>query len=1482
MLSISLAGVPNWVAEGPAPITSNSNVIGPTAAQSSQVGAINAIAVDPTNAKHLFAATVNGGIWQTPDFTAATPSWTTTTDLMPSLAIESIAFSPVNSSVIYAGTGSSSSLMIGGNAVGVYRSSNGGATWQIENPNGIFSGLRIIRIIPTTLDYGQTVFAATTDGGGMGGVFRSDDGGTSWTRLSGANGLPSSGVTDLVENPDNANQFFAATSNTFAGANAGVYELDLTGGNTHWVNVTSNITAADRNASLRIELSVSPAGANPVWASIINANGFYQRVYRGVASGGTINWGSVGPLGGGVNQPPDIFTENQGGLHGAICADQTVDNLVYLGGDASNITKAGYIVRGDSTANTWTGLTPIGVAKDPGTVVPASNSDTTAPHADSRSLVFASGGVLLCACDGGVYQATNPRSTSAGAQTWTSINGTIQDTEFYNIAYDSQFHILLGGSQDNGTPSQNAPGSISSYHDESGGDGGATAVDNISLAGRGESARYFFGVIRKIFTGASSRAAGDFDASILPLAGLAGLNNNSPNDLFSFSVVNAVAGRIVIAGGTSATTPVGVLYESSDAGTASEQMVGPTAARVVNDTWTRIPTDDGRITGIAFGSASAIAAGGRSGGVVNPDVLYVASGANIFLRTTAGGTLTATPAQPAGAGRITAIALDPNDWRTAFVTDNTQVFMTSDAGAHWKPITGNLTNPASTSESLAVIPGPGVDAVLFDGSNGVYRMLTSTPGVWSRSGLGLPNTIVGGIVYNASDDVLVVGTVGRGAWEIPNASASLTTPSTLTINLSVGESVTLQRDAGVPQLLDITTTGGSDGNLSIDPRALQQIIINVSDQNQIHLDDLPAGLTATVNGGSASGSVGVEIGGGNLDLVAGQATVHGNGTTTTLTVNDQNDPVVAADHIDATTVSRSQGMTTLPGMIHYDGISTLELDGNGTNTIAIESTGASTSTTVNAGSSTIAVTVSPTARNLDGINHLIVNGGNLTVDDQNNPWAYLLDSTTYTVTNSTLTRTVRYPVFTRTFPSIQFLTQTATIDYEGLQVLTRSLTLNTGTHRNIDSVESLSVPTTIQAGASDAITVGPSLETLGLAVAGPHSGNHYYYSAAGQLTVNGHGGTLTLDDRGTQDYSSFVNGVDVRTHTSILFTIDNGTVTRTSQVHEVMMPQRVPPFLPPPHQTITDITNNATINYQNVSSLTIDGSSVNTNFTVASTAAATPVTINTGAGNDTVGVGRTALDPLGPRPLDAIQGTLSLNGQGGADVLNLNDQAASRGHTYTLNGGTVMRDGMANISSSGIATVNLSAGTGPDDFVMMPGAILSVINGGGGGDTLDYSHYNTGVNVNLGAYGGGTSGSATGVGSSVSNIQNVIGSPYNDVLIGNGNGNVLVGGGGSDVITGGTGRSVLIGGTGTATIHGNSGGDLIVRGSTSFDLNPTALDAIFAEWDSPDSFTQRKQYLGGPTGHLNGRYFLITTGPNRTVFDNGDPFTDVAGSNWVL
>src|SRR5438094_8354021 len=68
LLSISVTGIPTWIAQGPSPSVDgqDENVPGEVAAGNNPVtGAVQAIAVDPANANIMYVGTTNGGIWKT-------------------------------------------------------------------------------------------------------------------------------------------------------------------------------------------------------------------------------------------------------------------------------------------------------------------------------------------------------------------------------------------------------------------------------------------------------------------------------------------------------------------------------------------------------------------------------------------------------------------------------------------------------------------------------------------------------------------------------------------------------------------------------------------------------------------------------------------------------------------------------------------------------------------------------------------------------------------------------------------------------------------------------------------------------------------------------------------------------------------------------------------------------------------------------------------------------------------------------------------------------------------------------------------------------------------------------------------------------------------------------------------------------------------------------------------------------------------------
>src|SRR5215470_975759 len=95
---------------------------------------------------------------------------------------------------------------------------------------------------------------------------------------------------------------------------------------------------------------------------------------------------------------------------------------------------------------------------------------------------------------------------------------------------------------------------------------------------------------------------------------------------------------------------------------------------------------------------------------------------------------------------------------------------TTDAGASWTDITGNLAELGagifSTTEFIAGAPK---DLLLVGTNAGVFASF-STSGFtsWIKLGTGMPNAPVWDLHYDVSDDVLLAGTLGRGAWTMMN------------------------------------------------------------------------------------------------------------------------------------------------------------------------------------------------------------------------------------------------------------------------------------------------------------------------------------------------------------------------------------------------------------------------------------------------------------------------------------------------------------------------------------------------------------------------------------------------------------------------------------------------------------------------------------------------------------------------------------------
>src|SRR5262249_18536761 len=111
----------------------------------------------------------------------------------------------------------------------------------------------------------------------------------------------------------------------------------------------------------------------------------------------------------------------------------------------------------------------------------------TSPHGDSRDMRFDVNSNLLQATDGGIYRLVNPNTP--GIRQWVPVVGNIRPTEYHSVAFDPLSKVTFGGTQDNGTPYQLAPGGFTG-NALLGGDGGAVAVDGDQVAHLNTTLRY--------------------------------------------------------------------------------------------------------------------------------------------------------------------------------------------------------------------------------------------------------------------------------------------------------------------------------------------------------------------------------------------------------------------------------------------------------------------------------------------------------------------------------------------------------------------------------------------------------------------------------------------------------------------------------------------------------------------------------------------------------------------------------------------------------------------------------------------------------------------------------------------------------------------------------------------------------------------------------------------------------------------------------
>jgi photosystem II stability/assembly factor-like uncharacterized protein len=663
-------------------------------------GRLTALAVDPNDRNHVWAGAAAGGVFESTD---AGNTWTPVFDSQPVQNIGALAAHPTDSGIVYVGTGEANGAGYSYDGDGVYRTIDGGATWQHL---GLDDTRRIGRIAIDPVNP-QRVFVAAAGNvyapGTARGVYRSTDGGITWAQVLFV--APTAGAIDVAVDPSNPSRVYAAIWEHYStpthwvagGLQSGIWQ-SLNGGDS-WTRLTNGLPASDPKVG-RIGLAIAASSPQTVYALYVDDPGAFLGLYKTTNAGAS--WSKMNASG-----AKQAFA-GYGYYMGQIRVDPANANIVYVfdvlwarstngGGNFTTGSSAGYVDHHD-----W----------------------VTLPDR------------VYMANDGGFS-----RSVDGGA-TWFHPS-TLPVTQFYDLGIDPVDPIRrYGGSQDIGCV-RTSDGSI--WYLITSGDGFHFEVDPID-----HLRLYFetsFGTIWRSLDGGNTyesavRGIGVNDRTNWSAPIVHDPNTSRRLYMGTFRVYRSTDGA-------SNWTPIsGDLTDGHPPAPSTARSAGAGAAS--------------HLESVVEGTVTTLAVSAVNGGV-----LWAGTDDGHVWVTQNGGTAWTKVDVPGRSEWVTRVEADPFSASAAYVTFSgyrngsplPRIFRTTDFGGSWTGIAGNL--PDVPLNGVNADPDPAMRGRLFACSDlGVY--VTDDYGAsWATLGTGLPPVVVLDLDLIDSSRQLFAGTHGR-------------------------------------------------------------------------------------------------------------------------------------------------------------------------------------------------------------------------------------------------------------------------------------------------------------------------------------------------------------------------------------------------------------------------------------------------------------------------------------------------------------------------------------------------------------------------------------------------------------------------------------------------------------------------------------------------------------------------------------------------
>ncbi|MGC1312495.1 MAG: hypothetical protein WA857_09640 [Candidatus Acidiferrum sp.] len=677
----------------------------------------------PGNANLYYAGTVGGGIWKSTDEGL---EWKNISDGKlpgPSPSIGAIAVAPSNPKIIYAGTGESDirNDMIPGD--GMFKSTDGGETWE-------YAGLRethTISAIVVDPKNPEVVYASS-----MGhvfvpdperGLFKSTDGGKTWNKVLFVD--DKTGAIDLVMAPSQPEVLYAAMwqaqrtpwSLTSGGPGSGLYKS--TDGGAHWTNLTRN-DGLPEGVIGRIGVGVAASDPEVVYCMMQ------------AKEGGVFRSDNAGKSWKRVNEEWKL--RQRAFYYMSIYVDPQDSSTVYV----------------PEVDALW-------VSRDGGKIFTKLHT----PHGDNHIVWINPDDpkIILEGNDGGATVSTD------GGKSWSTEHN--QPTgQFYHVNLDDQFPFhIYGAQQDEGAfegPSASSDGSIPlSEWNRS-----AYGESTYSVPQPGDPNITYGSGYYSIFL-KYNLATGQYE-SVSPWPNY--LEGASSAELkYRFSWTHAIV--------FSPTNPKEMLIGSQYVMKSDDY--GKTWARISPDLTRNVASTEAPSGGpIDLDHSSAEVYPGLSVIAVSPmdnNVIWAGSNDGMLHVTTDGGQnwKAVNPQGLPEQSWISSIQPSYGDRSTAYVVSRRYmwddfrpyVFETSDFGEHWKALTNGLPE---NSYTFAILQDPRNTNLLFLGTDSTVYVSFDAGGHWQPLTLNLPPAQVHDIAINSRQGDVVIATHGRSFWVLDN------------------------------------------------------------------------------------------------------------------------------------------------------------------------------------------------------------------------------------------------------------------------------------------------------------------------------------------------------------------------------------------------------------------------------------------------------------------------------------------------------------------------------------------------------------------------------------------------------------------------------------------------------------------------------------------------------------------------------------------